>query len=70
MRRRLLALALTPAAATAAVPAAHANHYPTTCTGIADTMCRYTRCIAVDCFVYDCEVYLNPLQQRNAALCV
>ena len=59
MRVRLLAVA-TAALAAAFVPSAGATHYPRECGGTVDVTCREFSCRAVDCFWYDCEVYVNP----------
>jgi hypothetical protein len=67
--RRLFALALTAVAVAAAMPATSASAAGG-CTGVVDTDCTYTRCIAVDCFPYHCDVYVNALGNRNAALCL
>lgn len=58
MRFRLLAAATVLAAAFA--PAADATHYPRECGGTIDVTCREFSCRAVDCFWYDCELYVNP----------
>jgi hypothetical protein len=70
MRLRLLALSLVAAAASAALPAAQAGPgYTRECGGTVDVMCWEWSCRAVDCFRYDCEVYVNP-HSGGATICV
>lgn len=69
MRRRLSALVLTAAAVTAALPATQAQAAGG-CSGVADTDCTYARCLVNECFYYECDVYVNPTQIRNAGVCL
>jgi hypothetical protein len=58
VRLRLLAAA-TIAAAASALPA-QATHYDRVCGGTVDVTCKEFSCRAVDCFWYDCTVYVSP----------
>lgn len=58
--RRLATLALAAAAVTASVvPAAADEHYERQCGGTVDLQCWEHSCRALDCFRYDCVVYVD-----------
>ena len=57
--RRLAALALAGAAAFGPAAAAGTG-YPRQCGGTVDVHCWEYHCRAVDCFRYDCVLYVDP----------
>jgi hypothetical protein len=69
VRLRLLGLTFA-AAGTLALPAsAGAIHYDRVCGGTVDLQCKEYSCRAVDCFWYDCNVYLD-LTHNGLTVCV
>lgn len=67
MRLHLLAFAV--GIATALASAAHASHYPRTCGGQVDTFCQGRVC-PMDCFVVDCELWIDLFHDPFTAVCV
>ena len=68
MTRRLAALAIAAAAATALLPALPASAVGY-CTGTFDTNCQYTRC-GPNCPGPICRIYINNSGDPNGATCI
>ena len=66
---RLLATAVAVAAAAAFPATAHATHYPRECGGTVDVMCWKRRC-PMDCFLFDCTVWIDPHVSEGLEVCV
>jgi hypothetical protein len=72
MRLRLLALSLA-ALGSFALPAGATGviHYDRECGGTVDVQCKEFSCRAVDCFWYDCNVYVDALHNGHyTTVCV
>lgn len=69
MRSRVLALTLAAVAAGSLAPAASAG-YTGACSGPADVRCQGWSCEALDCFWYDCLVWVDPPVLDGDEVCV
>jgi hypothetical protein len=71
VRLRLFALSVAALGSFALSASAGVIHYTRECGGTVDVGCQEYSCRAVDCFWYDCNVYVDALHNGHyTTVCV